>query len=163
MTYERCAPEMIWDKLVGIWRGEGSGSYPEIGEFDYSETIKFEGLAKGLMRYSQSTTSSMGSLLHQELGYLRINKEDSVLELIIAQPTGIAEILVGGVSVDGSEFRFELHSDAVMTTPSAKEVTRTGRYFHLVDDELSYQLFMEAVGEKYQLHLEASLVRVEAI
>lgn len=163
MAYKRCAPAMILGKLAGTWRGQGRGSYPETGEFDYIETIEFENSSKGFMRYSQSTSSSMGSFLHQEVGYLRVNEEDSVLELIIAQPTGIAEILVGGVSVDGLAFRFELHSDAVMTTPSAKQVTRTGRYFHLREYELSYQLYMEAMGEKYQLHLEASLARVEVI
>lgn len=161
MGYKRCAPEVMLDKLCGIWKGYGHGSYPEIGEFDYLETIEFKSSVKGPISYSQSTESSSGALMHQELGFMRANLESSVLELIIAQPTGIAEVLVGEVFVDDSTYRLEFHSDAVLTAPSAKEVTRTGRYFQLSQDELSYQLYMEAVGEKYQLHLEATLARAK--
>lgn len=149
------------ERLEGVWHGEGGGSYPEMGEFDFLENIEFKRSPKGFMVYSQSTTSLQGSPLHQELGYMRVDEQSGNLELLIVQPTGIAEVLVGEVMRDGEDFRFELNSNAVATSPSAKEVTRTGRYYYLENGALSYQLHMEAVGEEYQLHLEASLVRSE--
>lgn len=162
MTYEKCAPEMMLEVLEGSWHGQGSGSYPETGEFEYKESIEFRNSMKGFLIYQQSTTSLQGSPMHQEMGYLRVDELADSLELVVAQPTGIAEALVGKVMSDGNSYRFELHSDGVVTTPSAKEVTRTGRYFHLTQDELSYELHMEAVGQDYQLHLTASLARIAA-
>ncbi|MDA8270423.1 MAG: FABP family protein [Actinomycetota bacterium] len=161
MAFERCSPELLLERLEGIWRGQGSGSYPEIGEFDYLETMEFTRSPKGFMVYSQHTTSLQGSPMHQELGYMRVDQQHSNLELLIVQPTGIVEVLVGEVMRDGDDFRFDLNSNAVATSPSAKEVVRTGRYFFLENGALSYQLHMEAVGEEYRLHLEASLVRSE--
>ena len=159
MTYEKCAPRVMLEKLVGTWKGRGNGSYPEIGEFEYSETIEFKNSLQGFLIYTQHTTSLQGSAMHQELGYLRVDEVNDSIELVIAQPTGIAEVLVGKVMSDGKAYRFDLQSNEVVKTPSAKEVTRTGRYFHLSNDELSYKLYMEALGQQYQLHLEASLVR----
>ncbi|MCL5076824.1 MAG: FABP family protein [Actinobacteria bacterium] len=159
MTYEKCAPELLLKKLVGTWKGLGNGSYPEIGEFEYSETIEFKNSMKGFLIYTQNTLSLQGSAMHQELGYLRVDEVSDTIELVIVQPTGIAEVLVGKVMSNGEAYRFDLQSTAVVKTPSAKEVTRAGRYFHLSNDELSYRLYMEAVGQEYQLHLEASLVR----
>ncbi len=161
MAFERCSPELLLDKLEGTWHGQGSGSYPQSGEFDYLETMGFSRSPKGFFVYSQHTTSLQGSPMHQELGYLRVDAHHSNLELLVVQPTGIAEVLVGEVMRDGDTFRFDLNSNAVVTSPSAKEVTRTGRYFYLENGALSYQLHMEAVGEEYQLHLEASLVQSE--
>ena len=161
MAFERCSPELLLERLEGTWHGQGSGSYPEIGEFDYLETMEFTRSPKGFMVYSQHTTSLQGSPMHQELGYMRVDEQHSNLELLIVQPTGIVEVLVGDVMRDGDNFRFDLNSNAVATSPSAKEVVRTGRYFFLENGALSYQLHMEAVGEEYRLHLEASLVRSE--
>ena len=161
MPFEKCSPELIMERLEGAWRGQGSGSYPQSGEFDYLENINFKRSPKGFMVYSQTTTSLQGSPLHQELGYMRADEQSGNLELLVVQPTGIAEVLVGAVMRDGEDFRFELNSNAVATTPSAKEVTRTGRYFYLESGALSYQVHMEAVGEEYQVHLEASLVPSE--
>ena len=161
MGFERCSPELLLERLEGTWHGQGSGSYPDSGEFDYLEAIEFKRSPKGFVIYSQHTTSLQGSPMHQELGYMRVNEHNSTLELLIVQPTGIAEVLVGAVTRDGDDFRFELNSDTVATSPSAKEITRTGRYFYLENGALSYQLHMEAVGEEYQIHLEATLVRSE--
>lgn len=160
MSYEKCDPRTMMKMLSGSWTGSGSGSYPQIGEFEYSESITFKLSSKGFMTYTQSTMSTMGSPMHQEMGYLRPDIENSGIELVIAQPTGIAEILTGKVTSSGELFRFDLHSCSVVTTPSAKEVTKTGRYFHLSPEELSYELYMQAVGESYQLHLQTSLTRV---
>lgn len=161
MAFEKCSPALLVDQLVGTWKGQGKGSYPEIDEFNYLETLTFKMSPKGFLAYSQVTTSTQGAPMHQEVGYLRVDEQSSTLELIIAQPTGIAEVLSGEVLTDGSSFHFELCSVVVAVSPSAKEVTKTGRYFVLESDELSYQLYMEAVGQQYQLHLDASLTRAD--
>lgn len=161
MVFEKCSPELLMERLEGTWHGPGSGSYPDIGEFDYLETIEFKRTPKGFATYSQHTTSLQGSPMHQELGFLRADEPNSSLELLVVQPTGIAEVLVGIVWCEGDDFRFELNSNSVATSPSAKEVTRTGRYFYLENGALSYELHMEALGEQFQLHLAASLVRSE--
>ena len=57
MTYEKCTPGLMLEKLVGTWKGLGNGSYPEIGEFEYRETIEFKNSMKGFLIYTQHTFS----------------------------------------------------------------------------------------------------------
>ncbi len=143
--------------LVGTWRGEGHGDYPTIEPFDYVEEVTFSAPAtKPFLVYGQKTTrAGTGEPLHIETGYLRPAGPGRV-ELIIAQPTGIAEVHAGTVT-DG---RFDLRSETVALTPTAKEVVTVHRHLRVDGDLLSYRLEMGAVGRPHQLHLEAELRRV---
>ncbi|MDH5372633.1 MAG: FABP family protein [Acidimicrobiia bacterium] len=143
--------------LLGTWNGTGRGEYPTIDSFEYGEEIHITHVGKPFLAYRQRTWSlSDHAPLHSEAGYFR-SGGDGVVQLIIAQPTGIAEMHIGplvGSTID-------LRTAGVLLTPTAKRVTSVGRRIEVANAALSYRLFMEAVDQPYQFHLEAELHRTE--
>ena len=141
--------------LLGTWRGEGAGEYPTISSFRYGEEVRFWHVGKPFLAYAQRTWSlEDGRPLHAESGYWRA-KPGGVVELVLAHPTGIVEVQEG--RLDGG--RIELHSTAMATTATAKQVTAVTRRFDLAGDRLGYTLAMAAVGLPLQHHLAAELQR----
>jgi hypothetical protein len=142
--------------LLGTWRGEGTGEYPTITSFRYGEEVRFWHIGKPFLAYTQRTWSlDDGRPLHGESGYWRA-KPGGAVEVVLAHPTGIVEVLEG--RIDGG--RIELGSTTVARTGTAKEVTALRRRFELDGDTLGYVLAMAAVGQPLQHHLEATLRRV---
>lgn len=141
--------------LIGTWRGSGSGRYPTIATFEYEEEITFSpGPGKPFLAYSQRTRRAVSlEPLHAESGYLRALGSGRV-ELVIAQPTGIVEVLAG--SVDGSRVAV---TGTAHVTPTARPVSATTREIEVVGDVLRSSLAMEAVGRPLQHHLSAELSR----
>ena len=154
--------------LLGTWRGEGKGEYPTITPFRYGEEVRFWHVGKPFLAYIQRTWAlSSGDTpgppgndprpLHAEAGYWRPQPGGRV-ELVLAHPTGIAEVQEGTVA-DG---RIELTATSLARTSSAKAVTALTRRFELpAPDVLRYTIEMAAVGEPLQFHLSAELHRVE--
>ena len=139
--------------LVGDWAGDGRGEYPTIADFTYREETSFHFVGKPYLAYTQRTwLASDGSPSHMESGYLRPGAS-GLAELVIAQPTGVVEVLVG--TVTGARVQFEATSLAA--TPTAKSVTGVRRFFERRGDELWYSLEMAAVGEAMSFHCEATL------
>jgi hypothetical protein len=147
--------------LLGTWRGEGEGHYPTIEPFSYVETVWFEAGPpnKPFLSYRQATRrrTGDGEPLHAELGYVRC-LDTGAVELVIAQPTGIAEVHSGSVSGQTLTFR----GDGIIRTATAVEVSAVTRVIEVDGDVLRYDLSMAAVGQPLQHHLAASLARVEA-
>ncbi len=142
--------------LVGTWTGGGHGVYPTIEPFDYGETVTFSHTGRPFLAYGQTTTDAVdGRPLHTETGYWRIVGPDRA-EAVIAQPTGIAEVLAGTVSAGVVRLR----STDVARTPTAKEVTVVERVLTVDGDALRYELSMAAVGQAFTLHLTGELRRV---
>jgi len=144
--------------LEGTWSGSGIGSYPEVAEFSYREVLRFESNGRPFLRMKQRTTGPDGSPLHTEVGYLRFPASDRV-ELVVAQPTGIVEVLEGSVVESVSGLVVTLTSLLVGATPSAKRVDSTQRSFRLEGDELVSELWMDAMGRGFHKHLESHLRR----
>jgi hypothetical protein len=143
--------------LLGTWRGEGVGGYPTMEAFRYGEEVTFRHNGKPFLAYTQRTWSlDDGRPLHAETGYWRPQPSNAV-EVVLAHPTGIAEIYYGTVAFN----RVELVTDVVARTTSAKEVTALKRLYGLVDGTLMYAVDMAAVGQPLQAHLSATLERVE--
>lgn len=143
--------------LLGTWRGTGHGVYPTIDPFDYGEEVTFAHVGKPFLSYVQRTWEpDSGAPMHSELGFLRATGADRV-ELVIAQPFGATEALVGTVE-DG---RLRLRSQAVVTTPTAKRIDAVERDVTVTRDAqgpvLRYDLRMAAVGEPMTHHLAAEL------
>ena len=141
--------------LLGTWHGTGNGDYPTIDPFIYEETVTFEHFGKPFIAYSQRTRGAGGAPLHTETGYIR-PVDDGTLELVISQPSGITEIHTG----TRSNSRLEFTSISVSLTPTAKQIGRVGRVIEVVDDTMTNELMMSAVGEPYQWHLGANLKRI---
>jgi hypothetical protein len=145
--------------LIGTWRGTGRGDYPTVEPFEYEEEAIFACSGKPFLSYAQRTWSVPdGSPLHVETGYLRPAAMNAV-ELVIAQPTGIAEVLAGELSTRDGTTSVRLESTSMCLTPTAKNVTVTHRTFEWTREHLRYRMDMAAVEQDLQFHLEAVLTR----
>ena len=153
------------EPLLGVWSGRGHGSYPTIESFDYLEELRFEHVGKPFVAYGQRTRHAAdGRPLHAETGYWR-RSLDPVdggplgsaigIEVMLAHPTGLMELLVGTLEAGVIELRCQ----HVVGSPTAKSVIETVRHFELDGDELRYRVAMAAVGQPLTHHLEATLRR----
>lgn len=146
--------------LLGDWEGAGVGGYPTIESFRFGQEISFSHNGKPFLIYRSRTwrlddAGNLGAPLAVETGYWR-PQPDGTVEVILAHPTGVAEIYVG--SVEGT--RVELSTDVVVRTQTAKEVTGGHRLYGLIGEDLGYAYDMAAVGQTIQSHLSAQLKRV---
>jgi hypothetical protein len=102
--------------------------------------------------------------LSTEAGFWR-PRPDNQVELLLAHPTGYAEVWLGTVTVTGIEdatitgARVELRTDVVARTESAKELTAGERLYGLVDGDLLWRYDMAAVGHPMTPHVSAKLSR----
>lgn len=150
--------------LVGTWRGGGEGSYPTIDDFAYTEEVTFAHVGKPFLAYTQKTRDAVtGAPLHAESGCLRAVGDGAGLELVLAQPSGIVEILVAPqparAAGDAGPLTLAFTCHHLATTPSAKDVTVDERTFVLDGDTLTYTMAMAAVGQPLTHHLSATLKR----
>ena len=146
--------------LLGTWEGSGTGEYPTIESFAYDESITFTHVGKPFVAYTQRTRHpDSGQPMHAESGYLRVPAPGSI-EIVMAQPTGLAEIYQGAVIGGDVPLVIDVRSTSIGSTPSAKEVTITERTISVTGDELHYTFRMAAVGQPLQHHLAASLRRI---
>ena len=135
--------------LLGTWRGTGTGHYPTIEDFSYGEEVMIGHVGKPFLSYSQRAKVD-GAPSHAETGYYRPGPE-----LLLAQPSGIVEILTGTLAGQ----TLTLEAVLVQGTPSAKEVLSVTRRIEVDGDLMSYDLHMGAVGQPHQHHLSAELRR----
>ncbi len=142
--------------LAGTWSGRGHGEYPTIDDFDYHEEITIAQLpGKPVLTYHQRTRRvGTDEPLHSEFGYFRWAGAGRA-ELVLAQPTGIAEVHAG--SIDGTHLH--LRALAVGRTPTAVDVEDVERHIEVDGDTMAYRLSMAAVGHPLQVHLRATLSR----
>jgi hypothetical protein len=146
--------------LLGTWEGSGAGEYPTIDDFVYLESITFTHVGKPFVSYVQRTRHpETGAPMHAETGYLRVPRPGSI-EIVMAQPTGLAEIYEGAVVGGDVPLVIDVRSSSISATPSAKEVTITERTISVTGDDLHYTFRMAAVGQPLQHHLSATLHRV---
>ena len=146
--------------LLGTWIGEGEGSYPTIEPFRYREEVVFGHVGKPFLAYRQGTVNiATGLPAHAEAGYLRA-VGDGHIELVLAHPTGIAELAEGTASPQPDGVTVHLVSTDVIRTATAKEVQTIERLITVAGDVLHYELSMAAVGEPHQHHLAAELKRI---
>lgn len=146
--------------LLGTWAGTGEGHYPTIEPFAYREEVVFRHVGKPFLAYRQATVrADTGLPAHAEVGYLRGVGRGRV-ELVLAHPTGIAEVAEGSAVVAGpGRLELRLASVSMTATATAKDVTRVERTVTVDGDVLRYDLAMAAVGQPLQHHLAAELHR----
>ena len=147
--------------LVGTWRGTGKVGYPTIEDFDYGQQVVFAHDGRGFLRHESRSwlLGPDGAVLRpgaRETGWWRPGG-DGELEVLLAHPTGIVEVYVGRAT---GPTRWELSTDVVARTSTAKEVTANHRLYGIVDGALLYAMDMAAMGQPLQPHLSARLERV---
>ena len=151
--------------LVGVWRGRGQGEYPTIQTFQYGQEVRFSHDGRPFLFYESrawivDVDGNPVRPSHREVGWWRPVQEDgkatNEVEVLLMSPTGIFELYLG--RVDGT--RWELATDAVVRTATAKEVNAAQRLYGIVDRALLYAYDMASVGQPLQSHLSARLERV---
>jgi hypothetical protein len=146
--------------LIGEWEGAGVGGYPTIESFRFGQEISFAHNGKPFLIYTSRTwrlddEGNLGAPLATEAGFWR-PRPGGRLEVILAHPSGIAEIYLG--EIIGT--RAELSTDVVARTETAKEVTAGHRLYGMIGEDLGYAYDLAAVGHRLQSHLSAQLKRV---
>ncbi len=152
-----CVP-LAW--LIGRWEGSGVGGYPTVDGFEFAHEATFEQNGKPFLAYRSRSwlldaDGERVRPLGTESGFWR-PRPDGELEVLLAHPTGYAEVWLG--EVDGP--RIELRTDVVARTTSAKEYTAGQRMYGLVESDLLWAFDMAAMGQPLQPHLSGRLVRV---
>jgi hypothetical protein len=148
--------------LVGVWRGEGQVVYPTIdGPFTYGQQIVFAHDGRPFLSYEARAwlLDDEGRVIRpaaRETGFWR-PQQDRSLEVLVAHATGIVEVFYGRAATQTS---WEIETDAVVRTGSAKEVTGSTRLYGIVNGDLAYVDEREMMGQPRQPHLSAHLVRV---
>jgi THAP4-like, heme-binding beta-barrel domain len=145
--------------LLGTWTGRGSGEYPTIEPFEYTEEVTFGHVGKPFLSYGHRTRAVVdGRPMHAETGFVRVPAPGQI-EWVLAHPTGVTEIEEGTLRVAEAVIDMELTATAIGRTSSAKDVNALSRSFHIEGDTLTYTVRMGAVGQPLQHHLAATLHR----
>jgi hypothetical protein len=143
--------------LLGVWEGEGRGLWSADPAFVYLERTEITAPGPYLAYRQQTTTADGARRLHAEVGYLRPGP-DGTVELVLVQPTGLAEVHTGTVGPG----RLELRSLSVVAAPRALPVTAVTRTVEVDGDRLRYRVRIAMRDEPLADHLEAVLRRVTA-
>ncbi len=149
--------------FVGVWRGRGRGGYSTIEDFDYAQEIRISHDGRPFLHYESRAwlldeDSKPIRPAGRETGWWRPAAGGDEVEMLMMTPTGIMELYLGRAEVNPP--RLEVSTDAIVRTPTAKEVRGGVRLFGIVNGELLYAHDMAAVGQPMQSHLSARLVRV---
>lgn len=148
--------------LLGVWRGQGEAQYPSLlGEFPYGQQITFSHDGRPFLFYEARAwlLNPSGDVLGpaaREVGWWRV-EPDEVIEVILAHAFGICEIYYGGAT---SEVSWELQTDTVARSDSARETDAAARLYGIVDGDLAYVEERALRGLPMQPHLSAQLQRV---
>ncbi len=152
-----CAP-IAW--LLGTWHGNGRGDYPTIEPFEFEQELIFAHDGRPFFHYLSRSWIIDGSGARVrdaalETGFIRARPERQ-LEMLLSHSSGFSEVWYG----EAEDARFEMVTDAVARTGSAKEVVGGRRLYGYVEGELLYAYDMAAMGQPLQPHLWARLQRV---
>lgn len=139
--------------LLGKWKGEGCGVYPNISPFSYGEEIIFYHVGQPMLSYNSRTWNlEKGNPMHQELGWLKLKPGTSSLAFIITQNTGLAEIEEG--EVEGHKIHLVSHTVGRTSFNKDPKVIKIERFYTLKDpDTLELECFMETSDTDHQKHL----------
>ena len=151
--------------FVGLWRGRGQGGFPEPADYNFAQEVRISHDGRPFLTYesrawlldddSKPTGESV-----RELGFWRPVLADGRptddMEATMITPTGVMELYLGRVT--GT--RLEMATDAIVRSPSGREVTAGHRLFGIVDGALLYAHEMSGMGETLVPHLSARLLRV---
>ncbi|MGH3620499.1 MAG: FABP family protein [Sciscionella sp.] len=149
--------------LIGVWRGTGEATYPTIdGPYSFGQQIVFAHDGRPFVYYESRAwlLDSDGTVLRpaaRETGWWRPQQDDTI-EVLLTHATGITELYYGTPRTQTS---WEIGTDAVLRTATAKEVTGATRLYGIVPGgDLAYVDERAMVGQPLQPHLSAKLRRV---
>ena len=158
--HEQCLPLL---PLVGVWRGTGEVVYPTIdGPYRMGQQLVFAHDGRPFLSYESRAwlLDDDGVVLRpaaREVGFWR-PRPDGEIEVLITHATGITEIYYGRARNLTS---WEIRTDAVARTESAKSVVAAHRLYGLVEGgDLAYVDERAMAEQPLQPHLSARLNRI---
>lgn len=158
--HPQCLPLL---PLVGVWRGEGEAVYPTIdGPYRYRQQLTFAHDGRPFLCYEARAwlLTPAGDVLRpaaREVGFWR-PQPDETLEVLVVHASGISEVYYGRPRTQTS---WEVSTDAVLRTVSAKEVAAATRLYGIVaGGDLAYAEDRAMAGRPLQPHISARLTRV---
>jgi hypothetical protein len=149
--------------LLGTWHGDGHGDDLTEGEFTFEQEVIFAHDARAFLHYFSRTwrTDAAGERMGPgdlETGFLRVFPSEgprAEIELVLAQPTGHAEVAYG--LSEGP--RITLSTDLVARTATAGDVSAVTRMYGLVEGSLMYAVDRAAEGHELQPYMWGRLER----
>lgn len=151
----------VFELLVGTWQGGGSGMYPTIDPFEFTETLVYKRDEPGTrLHYEQKTwrlDAERGPVpSHWETGFVRA-LPDGALEWVNVQASGRVEVLRGTAARSGGIYVVTLDSTLLGNDARMRE---SSRVFQVGPDSLTYVQHM-ATGSvpKRTVHIRSSLQR----
>ncbi|MCW2856666.1 MAG: hypothetical protein JWR52_2281 [Marmoricola sp.] len=156
--HPNCA-RLAW--ILGTWAGNGHGEYEGIDSFQFGQEILFQQDGRPFIHLMSRSwiIGSDGEHVReaaQETGFIR-PQPDGTLEVVMAHNLGFVEVWHGEIHPD--QPRFEIVTDAVARTATAKEYTAGKRLYGYVEGDLLYAYDMAALGKELQPHTHARLTR----
>jgi hypothetical protein len=153
--------------FVGLWRGRGQGGFPEIEDFEFGQEVRISHDGRPFLAYESRAwmlddDSKPVRPIGREVGWWRpvtnsAGRATDDMEATMMTPTGIMELYIGKLH---GPTRLEMEADAIVRSPTAKEVTGGHRLFGIVDGALLYAHEMAALGHSLEPHLSARLPRI---
>lgn len=156
--HDNCKP-LVW--LLGTWSGTGRGTYPTIEDFQFRQDVIFQQDGRPFIHYMSTSMiiDDDGNKVRdaaQETGFIR-PQPDRTLEFVMTHNIGFTEIWHGEMHPERPSF--EMATDTVARTATAKEYTAGKRMYGYVEGQLMYAFDMAAMGQELQPHLWAQLQR----
>ncbi|MGH3491880.1 MAG: FABP family protein [Sciscionella sp.] len=149
--------------LVGVWRGVGEVDYPTIdGPYRFGQQVTFAHDGRPFLRYEAQAwlldeQDKVIRAAARESGFWRPQADDTI-EVLLTHSSGVAEIYYGKPR---NQTSWEISSDAVVRTSSAKEVNAASRLYGIVPGgDLAYVEERAMVGQPLQPHTSARLQRI---
>jgi len=156
--HPNCA-RLAW--LIGRWAGNGHGEFDGIEPFQFGQEVVFQQDGRPFIHYMSRSwiTDADGNHVReaaQETGFIR-PQEDGTIEWVLTHNLGHVEIWYGEIHPE--QPRFEVVTDAVARTATAKEYAGGKRLYGYVNGDLLYAFDMAAMGKELQPHTHAQLQR----
>jgi hypothetical protein len=149
--------------LVGVWRGEGEVVYPTIdGPYRFGQQITFAHDGRPFLYYEARSwlLNEAGEVIRpaaRETGFWRPQPDDTI-EVLLTHHTGVVELYYGKPR---NQTSWELGTDAVIRTATAKDVTGAQRLYGIVNNgDLAYVEERAMMGQPMQPHTSAHLKRI---
>jgi hypothetical protein len=152
--------------FVGAWRGRGQGSDFGAEDFNFAQEITISHDGRPFLHYESRAwilddESRPVRMASREIGWWRPVTDDQGratddMEATMSTPTGVMELYLGKLA----GVRLEMESDAIVRSPTAKEVTGGHRLFGIVEGALLYAHEVAAEGRGLEPHMSARLLRV---
>ncbi|XP_062572206.1 peroxynitrite isomerase THAP4-like [Saccostrea cucullata] len=124
--------------LIGKWKGEGKGTCPISGPFEYTDEIEFFHVGQPMLQFSlYSINKKTSRPHHRELGFLKIKPGTNEIAWIAAHNNAISEIQEGtvegqSIELESNDIRRKIFFDGCKMIKVKRSFKREGDTLHQI-------------------------------